>query len=178
MQLMSLEDRVAGLERSNRRLRLGVFVFCALTALLCVFGFRSAQFTDLIRARELDIVGANGHTVVVIKAEKGGGVMTTSADEGKGAVVIRANTLGNIIQMQDSAGAVNATLGVAPESKGFLLLGGSNKTGDSTLLGLGHDGLRLYRGEGKAVVLGADDNGGFVITAKEGAVTGGLPGKQ
>jgi len=178
MQKKSLEERVAGLEQSNRRLRLCVFVFAGLIAILCVFGFKSAQFSDLIRARELDIVGANGHTVVVIRAEKGGGVLTTSADEGKGAVLIRSNTLGNTIQMQDSGGAVNATLGVAPESKGFLLLGGSNKAPDSTLLGLGHDGLRLYRGEGKAVVLGADDNGGFVITAKEGMVTGGLPGKQ
>jgi len=166
---------MAALERSNRRLKVGLAIAGGLGALLCAVGFKTAQVYDVIRARELDIVGASGHTVVVIKGEKGGGVITTSADEGKGAVVVRANTLGNTVQMQDSAGSVDATFGDAPESKGFVLLGGSSKAPDATLLGLGHDGVRLYRGEGKAVVVGADDNGGFVITAKEGAVTGGLP---
>ncbi len=177
MQTKPLEERVAALERSNRKLRLGLVAAAAFAAALSLTGFRQGV-QDKVQTRELDIVNADGNNVITAKEEKGGGVIMAVANGGKGTVALRASDQGNVLQMMDSTGTIHSTLGVATDSNGFLLLSGKSKDSDRTLLGLDDTGVRLYRGDTKAVVIGADETGGFAMTAKDGAVTGTLPSKQ
>ena len=134
--MLSIEDRLAALEKSNRRLRIALVAAALGGAALAGFGFtRPTPVPDLIQAKKFEVVNDHGTPVVWMETgPKGGSIHTTNregkrlftatADEdgtgriatldgnGHDLVVLHSTTSGGMITTFNTKGAKVLSVGV------------------------------------------------------------------
>ena len=89
----SLEQRVAALERQNRRLKACVGIIAALVSVPVLAAATSTQTADVLRANRFEVVG-NGKVVAQIAADENGGLIRIWHTSGSAAVTLSAKALG------------------------------------------------------------------------------------
>ncbi len=110
------EERLARVERSNRRLVLAVFSLGVLIAVLGVFSLVSQRSTaepEQLKVQSLEVVNDKGDVVVHLGARTSGagGLWLTDAG-GTRVIKINQDDRGGLLTVLDSSGESVGTIGV------------------------------------------------------------------
>ena len=148
MSEITLEERVAALERDNRRLRSWTG---GLTALLCVPLFAAAtggQSAEVVRASGFEVV-RNGRVVAQLDSDAAGGRVLVRNADGVHAGYFKGTAIGGSLDVSNAAG----------KTVGYL---DATKAGGAKLC--------VYNAEGKCVatLYSADGGGSFDIMDRTG----------
>lgn len=171
-----LEHRLAVLEKANRWQRVGLVVaLSAIATMLCIAANGRERTADVVTAREIKVVNADGQDVVHISGKWAGGVggIRVRRPGGEHGVVIWSDKEGGHISAYNPDQVVIFKGGAAANGHGSLAVFeakgkgrarlGIDTKGGSTLL------LSDAGGLDKASVM-ADDAGGRILLLNRGSV--------
>jgi hypothetical protein len=103
--MKTLEERIAALEKANRRWRYALVVVCATAA--GIAAAKPAATTDLLRTRRFEVVDGAGNIVVEINgagARVPGAEIALLSSEGKRRIALLAGTQGGILSVLGDEG--------------------------------------------------------------------------
>ncbi len=153
--MKDLETRVAQLEKSNRRYRTVLVAIAACVAALALFGFGQDPVPELLKAKEFQVIGADGKVLATVGSLEGMGAVSTYNSSG--------NLLVDVVPSQSGAGGI-----VVYDGKGNKNMVVTDVTG-------GGGSLVVNNGEFNPVLkLGRNTNqaGSVTVSNKAGAAIG------
>lgn len=158
-RLARIEGSLARAQRSARRWRCGALVACSALALAGLgAAVQDAGIPDVLRARSIEVVGANDTVMLMLRAGDTGGQLDVWNPKGNNVVRITANEHGGDVAVWNNASAPVAGLFATDK-------GGRAEVGDANGSTLG----ALARGEeGGALILSGPGETASSLRAEAG----------
>lgn len=179
---MSIEQRVAALERANKRYRLLLACVMVSACGLGLMGFGRHQVPDKIQAKNFEVLNDEGKVMVRISTFEGDGVVTTYKPSGEILADILATKSGaGGIVLYDGAGKQNLVFTDVSGGGGSVRV--NNSKGQTAVL-LGRNGnqagsMTIKNQNEKSILLFTGDTaeaGAIIAYDNDGKQTGRVPG--